>query len=334
MRERRPSLHRRTEIHRTGDAPPSLDDVGAVFFWLGDPLKELYPECYRDAATIAHEASRRGARLINPPDALSNAIKSRQSAIWSQNGVPCAKAWPAPSRHALNALASAIPYPAILRFDEGHAQHSMVVCRMPEDVEAAADHLRYPAVALEFIDARATWRARAPTSIYAKFFHKKRAMVFGDAVINNHVLFSKNPLVSGRSATLARDKLPHNKLLRRIGLRRWRYQEALREDRTFAFSPPQHADVLRRAVRSLGLDIAAIDYASCADGSIVVWEANPYFYLRHWSEISLGDGRALDKRNPRFYDAALDVLSEAVAQPAALGRRERSYDLAEAGGHG
>ena len=36
-------------------------------------------------------------------------------------------------------------------------------------------------------------------------------------------------------------------------------------------------DVLRQAVRSLGLDYAAVDYATRADGSVVLWEANPHF---------------------------------------------------------
>jgi hypothetical protein len=44
VRETDPELAARIRCHETGSAAPDLSGVGLVMFWLGDPLKEKYPE--------------------------------------------------------------------------------------------------------------------------------------------------------------------------------------------------------------------------------------------------------------------------------------------------
>ncbi len=77
-------------LHTTGSAAPALDGVAAVVFWLADPLRELYPDCFAEASHLAAEAEKRGIRVVNRPESLSNTIKSKQSELWQAAGIPCA----------------------------------------------------------------------------------------------------------------------------------------------------------------------------------------------------------------------------------------------------
>ena len=87
QRHNRPELFRRLIFHATGKPTPSWDGVGAVVFWLGDPLREWYPACYQEAVRLADEARSRGARVVTPPEALSNSIKSTQARLWAEAGI-------------------------------------------------------------------------------------------------------------------------------------------------------------------------------------------------------------------------------------------------------
>ena len=85
---KKPELHRQLQFHQTGEPLPSLDGIGSVVFWLAGPLNN-YPSCYEDAVRIAEEARERGLTLINPPEALHDLSKARQSRVWQDAGIPC-----------------------------------------------------------------------------------------------------------------------------------------------------------------------------------------------------------------------------------------------------
>ena len=84
----RPELHRRLQLHQTGEAAPSLGGIGAVIFWLAGPLNN-HPACYEDAVRIANEARARDLTVINPPEALYNLSKTRQAQLWQEAGIRC-----------------------------------------------------------------------------------------------------------------------------------------------------------------------------------------------------------------------------------------------------
>lgn len=90
LKKRDPELAARLVIHQTGTPAPSLSRIALVVFWLGDPLRQKYPDCYAEAAGIAHAAARRGIRVLNHPDGLSNTAEALQSEIWSKAGIPSA----------------------------------------------------------------------------------------------------------------------------------------------------------------------------------------------------------------------------------------------------
>lgn len=185
-----------------------------------------------------------------------------------------------------------------------------------------ADDLTCPGALVSFLDVRDGYRRKLPYTLWARCYHKKRAFVFGDVVVPGHLFFSTDPIVRASNSTLAfharvRDTV--GDLLadvprwdRRLGLSR-RLQRlvpltgAARRsvDLELAFTrgAPARPGLMRRAVRTLGLEFAAVDYSVLADGRVVLWEANPYPWLTRSSDGILPGRRQLRKRNHRIFSA-------------------------------
>ena len=247
--------------------------------------------------------------MINPPFALNNPVKSRQAALWIESGLPCASAEPAADKAALRSIIGDGNFPVILRFDDRHMQDGASVCRnQAEALDWLLGNERYPVAMLDFIDTRDSWRREQPGSVFAEFFHKRRSMVFGSRVINNHTLLfvradrgARKPALSARPT-----RAP-------TGSTRWSRPTSL-----FFTLRPEQPELMQAAVRALGLGMAAIDYSTQAGGSIVLWEANPFFQLPHWSNGLLAGPRRLEQRVPKMIDSMIDEL-EALAGGAVDG---------------
>lgn len=292
----RPSLRPRIRVHETGAPAPNLDGVVAILFYLCDPLKESYPDCFAEAAVIASEGRARGIKILNPPENLSNSVKSRQAELWQRAGIPCASARAIRSAADLEPAMAALGLPMILRSDDQHVQVDVRLCKRIKHVDEAKHTLKLPAVALQLIDVRKRWRDAAPDHVMARFHHKKRAMVYGDTVLNNHVFFSRSPIVGQSSCTFMADRRRVRKILRGVGVGRARWRDTLAADYEFFLSPPEAPDVMLRAVAALGLHMAAIDYASLPGGEVVLWEANPYVHLPPWRHAVLAEERHIRER--------------------------------------
>jgi hypothetical protein len=303
MSRRRPVLFARTRVHETGQPLPRLDRVRAVIFWLADPLRELYPEDYAEASEIARRAEAAGARIINPPDTLSNTIKSVQARLWQQAGIPCAPCEAFRDRAELEAVIARTAFPAIVRTDLHHAQEQTYVCATAEQaLKVPVEGRLYPGVVLSFIDTRAGYEAARPGTIWARSFHKKRSFIYGDVVVPNHTLFADSPVVGLNRSVFRRYKGNRAVLSPLAHLRRW-HRDALDVDRAFAEAAPEHRELFVRANRALGLDFGAVDYSTLADGAIVLWEINPYFSMPVGNKGFLAGPRRLAARNRRNYDA-------------------------------
>lgn len=317
MAATRPWLRSRIRVHATGSPPPSLDGIVAILFLLGDPLKENYPDCFAEAVTIANEGRARGAKLLNPPENLSNSVKSRQAELWQRAGIPCANARAIRSATDLEPAMAALGLPMILRSDDQHVQFGVRICTRIKHVDEAKLTLAFPAVALQLIDVRKRWREAAPDSVMARYYHKKRSMVYGDTVINNHVFFSRSPIVGQSSCTFMADRRRLRKLLRVIGIGRARWRDTLAADYEYFHAPPEAVETMRRAVAALGLHMAAIDYASLPGGEVVLWEANPYVHLPPWHHAVLAEERHIRERTGRQIEVVTGWL-ERLAEGRAL----------------
>jgi hypothetical protein len=303
-----PALARRIRVHETGGPAPDLGGIRAVVFWLADPLRELYPDCFGEAEAIAAGVRDRGGVVANDPVALSNTIKSRQAVIWRDAGIPCSTAEGFADLAGLHAALERAGLPAIVRTDLHHAQEDTHLCRTPADVRALpAGGRMYPGVVLPLVDTRSGHERERPGTIWARFWHKKRIFVFGDVVVPNHCLFAPNPVVGLQSSLFWRYRRRHGVLSPLAAFRRWD-REALAVDRAYAEAAPEHPGLFIRATRALGLDKVAIDYTTLADGNVILWEANPYFTLPVGPKGPMARARRLGARMRRLQDGMARYL--------------------------
>jgi hypothetical protein len=305
---KRPDLKPRIRVHATGSPRPSLDGVAAILFFLADPLRELYPDCFAEAVAIAEEGAARGIKLLNPPQNLSNSIKSRQAAIWRKAGIPCADARLLRSAADLEPAMAALGLPMIVRSDQGHVQEGVRIVKRVKHVDEAKQTVAFPAVALQLIDVRAKWREVAPDHVMARFHHKKRSMIYGDTVINNHIFFSTSPIVGKSTSTFQSDATRMRRWLRRAGISGSRWRDTLAADYAYFYAPAEAPEIMLNAVAALGLHIAAIDYATLPDGSVMLWEANPYIHLPPWNHAVLAEVRHVRERTARQMEVIVDWL--------------------------
>ena len=312
----KPRLRRRVRVHETGAAQaPSLDDVAAVVFLLADPVRERYPECYAEAAEIARRAGQRGIRVVNPPEALSNTIKSVQARLWKAAGIPCAGCVPFSSPGELEQAIGTLTFPVIVRADLLHAQQFTFVCATAADVrKIATDQFAYPGLVLEFIDPRATHRAVAPESIWARYYHRCRSFVLGRRVLPAAIYFSADPIVSSTTSVWAGYK-GRGRWLEPLAPLRGEHRRTVAADVAFARGPSPQPELMRRAANALGLEFGALDFALKADGSVVFWEVNPHPYIAPMRFNTLPLVRQFGWRTPRIYDAIGEFLGD-LLEPA------------------
>jgi len=309
-----PLLGRRFRQWETGQPLPSLDDVAAVLFLLQDPLAERFPDCFAEAAELASAARDKGIRVINGPECLSNTIKSRQAKLWRRAGFSTPPCFSFGSCTELECLAASIDGPMILKADWEHAQRQMLLVADRSELKRLPAHrIPLPGSLSPLVDVRASYRAVDPDSLFAKYYHKKRAMVFGRHVQSNHVFFSQSPIVGCVSSTFGhyRSVNPIRRLVGRV-----RCAEHVKADLQYHFSVCEHAEELASAARALGLEFCAIDYSVHADGQLELWEANPHFSLHLWPVEVLAAQRRLAERTPQIHATAAKFFSELVGVKA------------------
>lgn len=291
-------IYNKLRFHYTGDPSPDLNGLSAVIFWLADPLRELYPSCFEEAKAISDAARERNIRIINPPEALSNTIKSVQYKIWSSAGIPTPVHYPFSNYDELDALLGEVGFPAILRPDHLHAQQSTFLCTDADMVRRLpVDDIAYPGTLTPLIDVRAAYRTFSPESVYACYHHKKRLYVFGDIIFTHHIFFGESPIVGLETSVFKRyTELRGAAFI----LKPWYWWKNCRAciaaDIEYWQQGQEHPDIMRRAMTALGLDFGAIDYATMPDGRPILWEVNPYFYLPSVRKACMPRQRKLKER--------------------------------------
>lgn len=310
-------LRNKLEVVRTGErAQPKFDGEGVIFFFLADPLRELYPDCYEEARRWRDAARSAGWRVLNDPDALSNSSKARQGELWRAQDIPCPKTAGGENAEMLRAAARKLRLPLIIRSSHTHSQDSIRICATEQDVANACSGTVYPAVACELMDLREEWRAAAPDHLLARYHHKKRVMAFGDIVMPHHLFMSESVIVGGATCTLTAEHGKAAALKRLAGLSRQRFRDSVKADLDYAFGPPEAPALMHRAVKALGLDVAAIDYSTRPNGDVILWEANPFFALPFEPLFPLPTARKLRHRMNRIFDALAQAVENALVKSA------------------
>jgi hypothetical protein len=307
-----PELHRRLVLHHTGEPPPSLSGIGAVVFWLKNPLRR-YPACYAEALALAAEARKHSIVLVNPPESLADYSKSRQALAWRAAGIPTPEVMRFETFESLREAAGRLQFPLILRADE---QHSQKATRVVKDGAALRDlnetNLMFPCAASPFVDVRLGYRETAPRSAYAKLFHKKRLIVANGVIRTKHVMFSRSPVVGAKTSIFngaARfGRFESAFLLSRL------HRECVAHDVDYWQHGEEHAALMLKACNALDLKYAALDYSTRSDGTPLLWEANPLFGIPKYEKIMLPRRRQAAERERSYYAAIGMFLSELPAR--------------------
>jgi len=307
LREADPAFAHRFRFHPTGTGKPDLSGVDLVVFWLGDPLNEKYPDCFAEAVAVADAARQRGIPLINSPESLCLTSKTRQSAVWQQAGVPSARAKLVYRPEELVGTCQELGGACIVRSNVEHAQRDVLIVRNAADARRVAQKCAFPAAVIQLFDIRAEHRAAGVdrSSLFSRYHHKARAFVFGDAVMRSHLFFAPDTVVGLSNCLLKRESGPRHSMLRALGFRRDLLKELIRADMDYFEREPLYAQTLVEAVRALGLDVAVVDYSLRPDGSVILWEANPYFCLPRGEESVLSSERNAVER----VNASLDWMA-------------------------
>lgn len=320
---KRPDLHQRLVFHYTGNPAPSLAGIGAIVFWLKNPLRVHYPACYDDAIWIAEEARKESIPLINPPDALADFNKSGQGRLWRAAAIPTPEVERFETLESLRKAAERLAFPVVLRADEQHSQKATYVVRdRGELLKLGGTDLIFPCAVSTFIDIRSGYRDAAPRSAYARLFHKKRLIVANGVIRTKHIMFSSSPIVGAKTsiynkaARLGRFEAPF--LLWPL------HRECIARDLAYWQQGEEHTALMLKACDTLGLKFAALDYSDMSDGTPVLWEANPLFGLPKFQKIMLPRRRRAAERVLSYHEAIGMFLGELPmarrAVPAGAGR--------------
>jgi len=126
-------------------------------------------------------------------------------------------------------------------------------------------------------------------------------------VRTEHVFFSANPVVSADTCTFTRF---HERRAWLHGLSRLlpRDRAAIREDVAYWRRGEEQRDLMLRAAGVLGFGFAAIDYSTRADGSVMLWEANPYPLLPPLAIVRLPRQRLGAERVESYHRSIGDFL--------------------------
>lgn len=308
----RPTLYKRFLFHETGSSLPQLNEISAIVFLLADPLKEMHPSCYEEAEKLFHTAKSKNICIINPPEFLSNTIKSYQSRLWLKEGIPTPVVKRFLTHQEMLAITENFNYPLIIRSDEQHAQKGIIVCKNRAEVESIpAKKLISPGAVSHIVDIREGFRNKYPQSVWARFYHKKRVLILGNKTRTKHIFFSDNPIVSSHTCKFRffQNRFGMEKLSWLIYFDQWA-EECISEDVKYWQKVHECDEIMTKAMNVLGLNFAAIDYSSLADGSVILWEANPYFYLPKEQDIMLPHRRRAKVRIESYYNAIAEFLSD------------------------
>ena len=318
IRRNDPLLAGRILVHETGTGamPAVAAGAGAVVLWLPTGLRDRFPVCYREASAICELAARRGAVVVNPAGALSEAAPRTRAALWAQAGLRCAPSHPYHNRTELEALLKSQPAPVVVRPEWTHT--AQFARSRADAVGVALAGWQCAGSLMPFVDTRDGERPEHPESVWALLYHRKRVYVCGDAVLPGEVLFSEVPVVRPENCTFQR-YVGWRALLQGVACVRRVEREAVAADLAFARAEPEHTEILRQAVGLLGLRFAAVDYSNGADGVPTLWSVDPCPDLLGWLSGGMPLLRRTTPRLTRFFECTAAFLRGLI--PDAIDRR-------------
>jgi hypothetical protein len=214
--------------------------------WLQDPVQRWSPKTYERALTLADQCHEQGLPVVNRVDRLINATKSRGAQLMSAAGIRVPRMSLIQNPREFVATLNGLNLPLFIREDWGHERKMFRVDSSDDLSHIPWENFARP-VAVEFVEVR---------DPHDGLYRKYRYFVAGNLGISHHLHISSDWVTRGE-----------NRLLN---------QQSQAEELRYISQPDKNHELLQRARRALGLDLAAFDYGYTPDGQMIVWEANPF----------------------------------------------------------
>ena len=245
-----PKIRCRFELHSLPFRVRDWSRYSLHIPWFQDPVEGWSQRTFDHANRLAEGCEAHGIPVINRVDRLANAGKVRGGELMAATGIRMPRMARITDADEFRDTRLGLDLPLIVREDWGH-QKPMLRADSDADVRALpVENFKRP-VAVEFVDVRNS------DGLYRKY----RYVVAGDVGVPQTLQISKDWCVRGSPKQAA--KSPE-----------------LDEERvTFARSTEPNHDNLVAACAALDLDFVAFDYSFTPDGSLIVWEANPFPFL-------------------------------------------------------
>lgn len=224
----------------------------ACVLWLQDPVEDWSLEAYRDAMTLADDCRKIGCDVVNPVDQLANACKFEGGLRISRAGFRTPRIVRITDAAAFREDAGGLPFPLCIREDRGHQKPMLRVDDWETLREVSLEGFESP-IAVEVVDVRGS------DGLYRKY----RYVAAGEHGVAHHLQITPGWVTRGDDRVI---------------------NDATKaEERAYIEGPDPHHERFQAARRELGLDFVAFDYGYDSTGAAVVWEANPYPFIRFCS---------------------------------------------------
>lgn len=228
--------------------------------WLQDPVEDWSQATYRHADALAATCSTQGVSTINPVDRLANASKIEGTRRIAQAGFRTPRMVVITDIDAFKRDAGGLSFPICVREDRGHQRPILRVENARELENLALEGFERP-IGVEIVDVS------GPDGLYRKY----RYVAVGDHGISHHLQITPHWVTRGE------DRIAND--------------ATKAEEIAYVNAPDPHHARFQAACRALELDFAAFDYGYDRDGNAVVWEANPYPFIRFCSIGGSGEYR-------------------------------------------
>jgi len=219
--------------------------IGTFYAWLQDPVHERSPAVYAEARDAEARCRQHAIPITNPVDVLSNSVRSRMLNLMAGSGIRVPRAVEIDDWDTFATGLGGLSLPIIVRPAWGHGKAMHLVrdrWDLTDDVRSAFKE----SVAVEFIDVK------DDDNLYRKY----RYVMIGSKGFPRHMLASYDWNTYGGTYV---------------------EKPAIRtEEKAYIQNPDPHHDQLDAVRRRLGFDVVGFDYGVDRNGTLVVWEANPF----------------------------------------------------------
>lgn len=235
-------------------AQSNLERYALYLPWLQDPVQNWSQLAFQQAQQIEHKFHAIGTPVINPVTALHYAGKFEGARRMAAAGLNVPKMAIVSDFNKFKQDLGGLNLPLFIREDWGHGGPMLRIDSLADLEQINIAAFERP-IAIEIINVRNA------DGLYRKY----RYFAVGAYGISHHLFAQPHWITRGSERVYT--------------------QQTKTEELTYIAKPDPHHEEFQAARRSLGLDFVAFDYGYTPHGQMIIWEANPYPYIR-WPSIN------------------------------------------------